>query len=192
MCDYFATSSSKLKIVIVHPVKASPNAWTQLLSLLESLPPRCHVWIVDNGSVPTAIQTRCMRYEFGFLTPDELRRIMPVEEDAMQLFDYKAGSTVAAEDSKIAMSGISSVVAWVRSIEHSSREELLRCVQGWDASNSHLLREELDAQYLGDSQITYPWKNVRQDKILNAIELLDCPSPRLGAVTAGLYLLESH
>lgn len=188
LLTFLSTAPRTFKIAVVNPERASKEAWSRLLLPLESLAPGCHVWVVDNGSVPHAIQTRCRRYEFGFLTPDELKRVMPLSED--EFFDYKAGSTVVAETSKIAMSGISSVVAWIRSIENGSREELLRCVQGWQEPNSHLLREELDAQFLGESKVTYPWKATRPERILTAIELLDSPNARLGAITAGLYLLE--
>ncbi len=188
---FLSTTPRTRKIAVVNPTKASAAAWSRILTVLESLPPSCHVWFVDNGAVPMAVRTRCVRYDFDFLSSDELRRIMPVDEDGVQPFDWNSGSYDAAEASKLAMSGISSVVAWIRSIENGSREELLRCVQGWQLPNTSLLREELDEQFQGRSKLTYPWSRVKRLSILNAIELLECPDARLGAVTAGMFLLEA-
>ncbi len=195
LADWLLWRSDAPKVAILEPGDCYPGVWTYLKSLLEELPEGHHVWVVSsaNHPAPKSLVGLGYRYTLSLLTSSELGQAFQdagtFAQDAQYL--HTLGSVDLALGMNRALNVKPAVSSWLEAVDQSNRGLLLTATKTWEQRHTDLLMAELEKQ-LGKKTIVdgHRLSRVDKDRILRALTFLsDCPSPYIGAVTAGLSLM---
>lgn len=195
LIQWFRYSSDSHKIAVLEPGKCHPNVLSLLKDLLERLPPRAHVWLVDSyvNPLPRGILGRGFLYEFDLLGETEMRAFLQEAETITLDTDYVVtlGSADLVMEMNQALQLKPAVANWIRSVEESNRDLLLTCSGGWGARHTSLLCAEIEAQLGGGSLIQgLRFRRVSRDKQLRGLTLLhDGSDAQLSAIGIGLLMM---
>jgi hypothetical protein len=193
--SYISVDNGTKKVVVVTPATSSVAGWNNLLSILEDLPDYAHIWIIDEGRVPNSIYTRCFKYTFETPSQHEIKQMLLArgafsEDEVESMVTPDTHSMVQALELNSEMLGLSKVSAWITAIQEKSREDLLTSVDGWKESHSKLLRRELESQIEKKSILGADVFNIRYEKLLSGVRILERNPPVVAALAVGLHLLE--
>lgn len=195
LVEWFGYRASSRRIAVLEPGPCHPNVWGLLKTLLESLPPRSHVWLVGSYEypVPSGIRDRCFTYQLGLLTPDEMQGFLEEAETATVDPEYTEalGSADTVLEMNRALSVKPAVANWVRAVEDCNRAELYNSTRAWEPRHTQLLIAEISEQLQGASLLGgVQFRRVRRDKLLTALTLLhDGKDAAITALGTGLSMM---
>jgi hypothetical protein len=193
----WARRSGGRKIAVIPASTANRHSWAVLLRILEELPVKTHVWVIEDASIPAPVKSRCSYILFDRLDPDGVKTAALtsglIDSNDFALLPSKSFTSFSdLQDESRQIEKVSLVNAWIEGVERGSREEVFDAVYGWNADASRLLARDLEQQYLGKSLLGRKLTRVRKDVLLRGIGELACSNtPKVTALVVGAYLIDS-
>lgn len=197
LVEWLRFRSDGPKIAVLEPGGCHANVHAMLKTVLETLPPRTHVWVVDSyrHPVPPGIRDRTFHYQFGLLSEGEMSDFFAEAETMTLDRDYVVtlGSVDHALEMNAALQWKPAVANWIKAVEESNYDLLQTAAAAWGVHHTNLLVAELEAQLVGRSIVHGTvFRRVGKDRVLRALtRLQDGTDHGLSALTTGMLLMPS-
>ena len=186
----FACRGTTTRCVLIDSKDSTKAAWNDLLSVLESPPKGCYLWIVDNGGIPKSIKTRCMHYFFNVLEPEDILKVISRVRSPEEALKVEGQGFHTVEEALWYLNNETSI-SWAQNLVNATNGgsfvDVVKAVKEWDEDSRICFEHRLGESLQRRSEV---FSALDEDEVFAAFsQSLSGDDPRAASLASALTLL---